>query len=152
MNPRWFDPLESLKFQFSCPIRSRNVDYVPKSAHKEYWDWHILLTHIGWIENNLGDRGKSGKWRVKHFKHECERYTRALRDHKYTCEKLSFLYYSNLFLQVYAQCLKDLVFLSADASNSRTNLFEEGGNDGDLLALGFTLKTDDLKQKKGCRP
>ena len=141
-NPGWFDSLESLQFQSSCPIRSRNVAYVPKSAHKEYWDWCALCNHSWRIENNLGDRGKFRVMRVQYFKHECERYTRVLRDHKHTCEELSFLYPSNLFLQVFAQRLKDLVFLSINASDSRTNLFEEGGNDGDLLALGFTLKTD----------
>ena len=37
-DPGWFDPLKTLQFQFLCPILCRNADYVPKSAHKEYWE------------------------------------------------------------------------------------------------------------------
>ena len=141
-DPRRLDGWKTFQFQFSYMIFLVLVECVTRSAHKEYWDWHALLNHSWQIENNLGDRGKFRVMRVRYFKHECERYTRVLRDHKHTCEELSFLYPSNLFLQVFAQRLKDSVFLSIVASDSRTNLSEEGGNDADLLALGFTLKTD----------
>ena len=63
-NLGWFDPLESLQFQFPCPICFRNAAYVPKSAHKEYWDWCVLCNHSWRIENNLGDRGKFRVMRV----------------------------------------------------------------------------------------
>ena len=124
-DPRRLDEWKTFQFQFSYMIFLVLVECVTRSAHKEYWDWHALLNHSWQIENNLGDRGKFRVMRVRYFKHECERYTRVLRDHKHTCEELSFLYPSNLFLRIFVQRLKDLVFLSVHASDSRTNLSEE---------------------------
>ena len=109
----------------------------------EFWGWSMNNHHIWLVEDNLGDRSKSGKWRVKHFKHECERYMREMKGLKHTREKNTFLYPSNMYLQVFVKRLKDSKFSSFDGiygweisylQDSRTNLFEEGGNDRDQVA------------------
>ena len=78
---RWFDEWQDLQFQFPSLLLFRIKNYIPKSAHKEYWDEGMLIAHIWQIENNLGDRGK---FRVIKGKHKCKRYMRAFRGYIHT--------------------------------------------------------------------
>ena len=74
--------------------------------------------------------------RAKHFKHECERTTRVMRDFKHTCEENAYFCYTNSFLQIHSHFMEFVILIFTGYSmeifyplDSRTNPFEGREND-----------------------
>ena len=125
----------------SCIVRKDCSGAIIDESIYSYMCWKhdvcYLIVVLGFIANNLGDRGKCKELRDIHCKHECERYMRAMRDLKHTCEGNHFLSISNSSLQVTHYPLKmlELCFVAAlrfgnsNLTDLRTNLHQSPAND-----------------------